>query len=80
MTRRDHGPVLYLDGVWGLGPEVKEAAVEAEVGGKAGEVAVPQVRGPPVQQAAQALRPKFHHKLFNQSWNFLKNLWGLGTE
>ncbi len=55
----------YLDGVWGLGPKVEEAAVEAEVGGEAGEVAVPQVRGPPVQQAAQALRPKFH-KLFYQ--------------
>ncbi len=60
MTGREHGSWLYLDSVWGLGPKVKEAAVEAEVGGEAGEVAVTQVRGPPVQQAAQALRPEFH--------------------
>ncbi len=37
----------------GLGPKVEEAAVEAEVSGEAGEVAVAQVRGPPVQHAAQ---------------------------
>ncbi len=37
----------------GLRPKVEEAAVEAEVSGEAGEVAVPQVRGPPVQQAVQ---------------------------